>query len=154
MDSWKTSREKLFSLACREEETYSLFNMSHCLKVTSDFHQICWRVFLSTENLWKDVLCTSEWHIERPVLPFMDCIFCSHQTEWGLYQILNSKIYSVLDSAQKCDELFALMSLRSVTDGESLSGVWRWLLQTNNRINFSASAGSPFTPGDAANNKQ
>lgn len=150
MDSWKTSREKLFSLACREEETYSLFNMSHCLKVTSDFHHLL-EGFLCTENLWKDV---SEWHIERSVLSFMDCIFCSHQTEWGLYQKLSSKIYSALDSAQKCDELFALMSLRSVTDEESLSGVWRWLSQTNNRTNFSASAGSPFTPADAANNKQ
>ncbi len=40
------------------------------------------------------------------------------------------------------------MSLRSVTDGESLSGVWRWL-----STNFSSSTGSLFTPADADNNK-
>lgn len=130
MDSWKTSREKLFSLACREKETYSLFNMSHCLKVTSDFHQICWRVFCPLKIYGKMYSAHQNDILKRPVLSFTDCIFCSHQTEWGLYQKLDSKIYSVLDSAQKCDELFALMSLRSVTDGESLSGVWRWLSQT------------------------
>lgn len=153
MDSWKTSREKLFSLACREKETYSLFNMSHCLKVTSDFHQICWRVFLSTENLWKDVLCTSEWHIETSCT-FFHRLYFLFSSNW-MRSIPETRLKDLF-CIRFCTEVWRVICLN-----ESQKRHWWRITQwgvkvtlTNNRTNFSASAGSPFTPADAANNKQ
>lgn len=112
--------------------------MSHCLKVTSDFHRICC-FFVHWKSMGR---CTH--HIimtDWTACTFFHRLYFLFTSNWiRSARATQLRIYSVLDSAQKCDELLALMSLWiRVTDGESLSGVWRWLSQTNNRTNFSAS---------------